>query len=294
MTAVRERQKEFFNYIRERQRIHVRKDINKEPAPWTKDPVLRDYHFCNNFRELDACSRILYAAVGPKGPSAEVLLNVVAFRFFNQRWWFDEMGWLRPHRVRRGNRLYHLMCTTRERRGRLFSPAYRITQARPYPHTDFEGKHGQVYWVLYDLAAGNFVNQRVLRKLRTPEGAMGTLQAIPLVGPFLAYQIALDLCHLGWFSHRFTDSHFYYVGPGALPGLQYIYGPEAVDSNNAASFLRGLVSMQGRYLKDATWHTPEWANKHRHLSAANMQFCLCEFRKYKATRRRRRFNGSGN
>jgi hypothetical protein len=43
----------FWYWMRERQAIYQRREIMKQPGPWTDDPILRQYAFCNVFREQD-------------------------------------------------------------------------------------------------------------------------------------------------------------------------------------------------------------------------------------------------
>ncbi len=44
--------KEFFTFVKERHAIYERRAAGK-PKPWTKDPILQSYRFCNMYRELD-------------------------------------------------------------------------------------------------------------------------------------------------------------------------------------------------------------------------------------------------
>src|ERR1700733_1524819 len=46
------RVKELFAFIKERHAIYERRLAGK-PKPWTKDPILQQYRFCNVYRELD-------------------------------------------------------------------------------------------------------------------------------------------------------------------------------------------------------------------------------------------------
>src|SRR4249919_3123124 len=41
-----------FAFIHERYMIYIRKEAEDKP-PWTDDPILRDYRFCNIYREDD-------------------------------------------------------------------------------------------------------------------------------------------------------------------------------------------------------------------------------------------------
>lgn len=44
---------EFFEFIYDRQEIWHRRNVLNLPAPWSTDEILRNYRFCNVYRELD-------------------------------------------------------------------------------------------------------------------------------------------------------------------------------------------------------------------------------------------------
>jgi len=46
------RVRDLFNFLKERHQIYLRRKAG-QPRPWTKDPILRDYRFTQNYRELD-------------------------------------------------------------------------------------------------------------------------------------------------------------------------------------------------------------------------------------------------
>lgn len=74
----------FFAYARERYRIMLRRRAG-QPAPWTDDPVLSQYRFCNIFREDDTVTIWLRENVRERlRSSPDVLLAVVLFRWFNR------------------------------------------------------------------------------------------------------------------------------------------------------------------------------------------------------------------
>ena len=47
----------FFETMYERMCVWKRRFIDKQSAPWTDDPILRDYKFTNVYRELDRSSQ---------------------------------------------------------------------------------------------------------------------------------------------------------------------------------------------------------------------------------------------
>jgi len=54
------RTKELVKFIKERESIRLKKEAGK-PRPWTKDPILGNYRFCNVHREDDRVTRELKA-----------------------------------------------------------------------------------------------------------------------------------------------------------------------------------------------------------------------------------------
>ena len=41
----------------EREQIRLRKEVQKNPPPWTNDPILQQFKFCQVFREDDRTTR---------------------------------------------------------------------------------------------------------------------------------------------------------------------------------------------------------------------------------------------
>lgn len=90
----------FFAYARERHAIYLRRSAGLS-APWTADPVLQQYRFCNVFRELDTTTIWFREHVRDRLRSApEVLLATVLFRWFNRittgEAIFSQVGMLAP------------------------------------------------------------------------------------------------------------------------------------------------------------------------------------------------------
>lgn len=72
--------KGFFEFLEERQKIYLAKEAGK-PRPWTKDPVLRDYFFCNVYREQDTVTKwIAENWRNRKAAPGIIIFNMVAAR----------------------------------------------------------------------------------------------------------------------------------------------------------------------------------------------------------------------
>ena len=77
---------EFFEFIYDRQEIWHRRNVLNLPAPWSTDEILRNYRFCNVYRELDGGTLALTKYLTDESISVgKKLFNIVAYRFFNRR-----------------------------------------------------------------------------------------------------------------------------------------------------------------------------------------------------------------
>lgn len=271
-------QEEFFNYIMERQRIWNKRFITSEPGPWTNDPILQKYKFCNVYRYLDPGSvevkqRIAFSY---ELTLPEKIFNIVLYRRFNSRSFFQnnapvkfitfseqefigELDWQKNSGVK------------------LFSDAYTICQIPYDKYNRPKDKHAQVIMSMNDLISEKFFE--CIAELSGAEAKylFNALQPdFPKphgIGPFLAYQIMQDLEELGHINefHIKGMDDFVYVGPGAIPGLVMIHG----NADEPEEQCRQLREIQGVYLKD------DW----KEITMGDLRLCdiqanLCEFRKY--------------
>lgn len=74
-----------YEWMKDRYDIHVKKDVEGLPAPWTNNPILRQVKFCNVRREHDRQSLNLINNVikHPDLSLADKMFNCVLFRMFN-------------------------------------------------------------------------------------------------------------------------------------------------------------------------------------------------------------------
>lgn len=74
-----------YEWMKDRYAIHVKKDLQRLPAPWTNNPILRQVKFCNVRREHDRQSlNLINNIVKHRDLSlADKMFNCVLFRMFN-------------------------------------------------------------------------------------------------------------------------------------------------------------------------------------------------------------------
>ncbi|UCR74104.1 phospholipid-lipopolysaccharide ABC transporter [Klebsiella virus vB_KpnM-20] len=74
-----------YDWMDERYKIHVRKDVQRLPSPWTENEILRQVKFCNVRREHDRQSQHLIRNIVENNnlSLADKMFNCLLFRMFN-------------------------------------------------------------------------------------------------------------------------------------------------------------------------------------------------------------------
>lgn len=271
----------FFEFIYDRQAVHYVRSAHKPRLNWTRDPVLRDFKFCNVRRRDDACTQHLIRRVieNPNLSKADVVMNIVLFRFFNTRDFFDVVH--APVKKSRWDfKSLEKALDKRKAAGHsLYNLAYRICSAcvdKKYRPRD---KHVQL---LFAIEKMTFVPKfDEILKIRSIKQFTEEIRYVPFVGSFLAYQIALDV----HYHTPFHDAHLFVdVGPGAIEGVQFIFGKNV----DVVAGCKDLFHEQQEYFEDLrAARGKDWAAltrlcgwKSPEIALSDIENCLCEYRKY--------------
>ncbi len=210
---IEEAERAFWWFVCERQGIWHRRFVKEEDGPWTEDPILRDCHFTNVYRELDRGTmwfhrQLTARRLTPENPPA-LLWNSVVYRLVNRLETFEAFGGI-PTSAQRDEWL-DFLTEAKGRGEKVFTGRHQVRGLADYGKT--------VEWM-----AGNCVPVcRQLLAAKTVQGAITALKTIPGVGAFFANQIYLDLLEAGFFP-RFCGDDYIELGPGAKAGLNIIFG----------------------------------------------------------------------
>ncbi|THD61612.1 nucleotide kinase domain-containing protein [Phenylobacterium sp.] len=207
----------YWRFAAERQSIYVRRLLEPD-GPWTKDPILAAYRFTNAYRAADRVSQFLIANVqygeSRSQAPAEVFFRTLLFKFFNkiETWELleDQLG---PLSWQAAN--FDALCRVLDaafRRGmRLYSAAYIM----PAPGFGHDRKHANHLALLSQMMEDGLPAS--IGKAKSLRSVFEMLLAYPGLGPFLAYQYAIDLNYSSLLG--FSENDFVVAGPGALDGL---------------------------------------------------------------------------
>ncbi len=284
----------FWQFVAERHDMFIRRFGQQLPPPWTNDPYLARGHFTNVYRELDRGTRYLITKILPWATEhpADTFFSVVVYRFFNLISTYEFLtsrGWSVAHKgqvlerlplmsvkywhrggVRSGGITYALV--KRQKAGhRVFTGAYMInsTGARP-------GIGGKVEVVMKRLDhvwkhLGDI--RGAVLAAASMEAAHKELCRIPGVAAFNAYELVVDMCY-NQAILPFSENDWVNPGPGAIKGLQEIYG-QRLTRWDAQEAIKALCSLQRTDQQNAgvELHGPR-------LTLRNVEHSLCEYSKY--------------
>lgn len=198
----------------ERQKIY-RGRLRGEPGPWSTDPILSAHRFTNSYRAADRVSQDLIR-IQYEGPqdAESILLRTLLYRFFNkpETWRLIENTVGMVSTMTFDLPIINETLEDAMRRGeRVYSPAYII----PPPPFGAKRKHlNHLRLIAYILAAG------AADRIKNAQGLQEVyeiLSSYPSLGPFLAFQLTIDLNYTELID--FDENEFVVAGPGAKSGL---------------------------------------------------------------------------
>lgn len=264
----------YWRLAAERQEIFTRR-VAGQPSPWTDNPILRDFKFCNAFRASDRVSQFLIRRVayseGTVGLASEdVFLRVVLFRLFSKETTWDMIEATTGGLCRATldvQRLGEVLDDAR-RRGPIYTSAFILP-----PDPKVASKHRSYL----TLVEGMFCQGGLGRDLAYAPSLRAVYEALlgwPLIGPFLGYQIAVDLNYTDRLD--FDEDDFTVPGPGALRGLQKVFSD--FGGRTPAELVHRMVDRQEEEFERRG--LPFDGLFGRRLHAIDCQGLFCEVDKY--------------
>lgn len=233
----------FIYFVNERNQMHNRRMAGL-PAPWTKDPILDHYHFCNIRREDDRGTKELRAL------RVELDLAMhkrpyfyAAARLFNYAPSVRDYFKFGPE---------YLQCRL-DSGGKVFHTAYVVSTC---------GKSMDKIQYVHELiekVKDAYISNQSCRE------CFECLRKIDGLGSFMAGQIVADLKHDQYLHYAPDWNDFAVMGPGSKKGLDFLYGIGTTEGN----FYERISDLK-RATKGAI---PE-------LHMQDLQNCLCEFSKF--------------
>jgi hypothetical protein len=270
---------EFWDFVLERQAIWYRRFVENKPAPWTEDAILRDNRFTNMYRCLDKGTLYpIWEIISDKISVEDKLFQLVMYRLLNRISSYKVLR--RPVELWDKDEWHRGVIALRDKKQAIMTSAY-------VPITMVTG--GEVKGVVNKIAEVGAILQprigdflEILQSAWTMQDAHEHIRRFPApykIGPFVAFQILLDLTYEGSVLDLEPDE-WVYMGPGSRKsigelGKKHGMKPDVVCEDlwfHQKTHLKGL---------NFKWlHDRESGGRHM-LSLADIEHCLCEWYKYK-------------
>lgn len=281
-----DRLNDFWRFVAERHQVFLRRVVQKQPPPWTDDPILQTVAFTNIYRDLDRTTRVLAQSLPPDASLEDLLFNTIKFRFFTWSPTYHALGGFRPvaewPRVN-GKHAGDLLAARQRAGHQVFTGAFMSPSAGAKPGVGGKARLvvKRLGWVRKHL--GQLVEVFACQSM---EAAHRLLRNVPGFGGFMAYEVLIDLTYTG--RTLFDVDGWVYVGPGAFKGLA-VLGVRNASQQEAQRLIADLRDRQGDgfRLAGVRMHGPR-------LTLENVEQALCELQKAKRAQVRgyakRRFN----
>ena len=266
----------YWYYASERQRIFERR-VAGEPGPWTSDPILREFKFCNVYRAADRVSQYMIRDVcyhGEPCTEEDRLFQITAFRTFSKTaTWTTVRDLLGRYPVLddlADGSFCSALDTARERNGGLYTGAFILCATDAYGQSAKHRNHIELFrhMFLHDQLGKRLLEATSLREVYK------LLHGYPLMGDFMSYQTAIDLNYSALID--FSENEFTQAGPGALRGMKKCF--EDLGDYTPAEVVLWMTERQEKEL--ARLGLPFGGLWGRPLHAIDCQGLFCETDKY--------------
>jgi hypothetical protein len=265
----------FWHLAAERQQIYFRRHEGLAP-PWTTDEILNEYKFCNAYRASDRVSQYLIRDViyvPGHYSTSDQLLRIILFRLFSKpaTWELlaDAFGDVTSGTFD-ADAYAAVLDEAFAARRTLYTGAFILCANRAYGH---ERKHRNHLALLEAMMAPRGL-ERDITHASTLRNVYEALARFPLIGPFMAYQLAIDLNYSEVID--FSENDCSIAGPGATRGIAKCF----VDTRGWGDE-RVIRWMTDRQDEEFARLRLDFRSLHgRPLHAIDIQNLFCEVDKY--------------
>jgi hypothetical protein len=258
-------------FIKAREAIRLARAAGKK-KPWTKDPILRQYRFCNVHREDDTVTKWIkqhWRDPLAKAGEEDLWFWMALARAVNLPESLVELYPLAPIGCTFNPKLFvNIMHTRREAGQKLWTGAYLVaTHGHAMDKSEFVAHH--ILWPLWKVR--DAVRPR---KMDTLRAFADRVLSVKHQGSFIVGQMIADAKYADPILLQASDWQTFAIsGPGSRRGLNRVLGRSV----------------------DAPWTENKWKEQldflHHCLAppvtdlhAQDLQNCLCEFDKYERVR----------
>lgn len=266
----------FFAYARERYSILLKRRAGFPREKWTDDPVLREWSFCNVFREDDRVTQWFRENIrGPLQDDPRVLMATIAFRWFNRipagevirnfvfsDWWHLD-DWREE------------LNKVRERDGVVITGSYMVKTPSKMSKIDgilqcLQKAYDRQDELVFVLSQPDLTLEKMWERLCT----------IDFMGQFTSYEVVSDLRYTRWLENADDILTWANPGPGCTAGLGQLFCGDEKTYNRHKEDDRKFMIFLMRRLLDCSLEEQYWPQAWPMWDMRTVEHSLCEYFKY--------------
>ncbi|MCF2149283.1 hypothetical protein IQ276_023205 [Desmonostoc muscorum LEGE 12446] len=281
----------YWRFAAMRQEVFFNK-INNLPPPWTSDPIINTYKFCNAYRASDRVSQYLIKNViyddNRSKNQEEVILRILLFKIFNKIETWEYLEKQLGEYITLSNfdlNLYSNILQEAMNLGHvIYTSAYMSCASKEF---GYDKKHQNHLALIDKMVVQDRVDKRIV-KAKHFEDVFQIIQEYPLLGKFMAYQLATDINYSEIIN--FDENSFTIAGPGAERGINKCFldteGKTYTDvihwmtENQEKEFQRLGLNFQ------SLWGRPLQAIDCQNLFCETDKYCRAAFPDLKSNRKK--------
>lgn len=265
----------YWYFACERQNIFWKK-LNGNPAPWTQDPILQTYKFCNSYRVNDRVSQYLIKNViynGKNYSKETMLFRIILFKLFNKEsTWELLINHFKDVTLDNFNQKEYskVLESAISNDIKIYNDAYISCANKAF---GYDRKHDNHLALLNKMFNIDKIQSKIL-KCKTMEDAFNIIKSYPLIGNFMAYQLVTDINYsdiVNWQENEFTVA-----GPGSLRGIKKCFIDKGKYTNE--DIIKYMYEHQDEEFKRLGLDFKKIGN--RPLQLIDCQNIFCELDKY--------------
>jgi hypothetical protein len=210
----------YWRFAAMRQEVFFNK-LKNVPPPWTSDPILNTYKFCNAYRVSDRVSQYLIKNViydeNKSKNEEEVLFRILLFKIFNKIETWEYLENKIGDYITLSNfdlEAYSTMLQEAMDLGYvIYTSAYMSCASKEF---GYDKKHQNHLALINKMVVQDRVINSIV-KAKSLEEIFHIIESYPLLGKFMAYQLATDINYSEVIN--FDENSFTIAGPGAERGI---------------------------------------------------------------------------
>lgn len=281
----------FFDYAKERYKTKLNKESGKS-KPWTEDPILLRYRFCNVHREDDTVTKWIRNEITFDRYEEQLLGAMIIARWFNRIETLELIRGLGPRDNTFEDLFFFNSALGIEAWEQKIKMALRnvkplVTGAYMIKTPSSMNKLDGLVFYLKQILPDTIELQKKFSKdqeWNSLEAATEVLSKYPGLGSFMAYEVVTDLRHTPILSDAKDINTWANPGPGATRGVCRILGvsldalqrTRPDDVEDMMHLMREILA----YSKNPDFWPKNWPQ----WEMREVEHTLCEFDKYERVR----------